>query len=209
MSVRLYGWPRSSASRVRWALEELGVPYEFVVLDGKKGEHRAPAYLAINPSGKVPGMVDGGQRYFESLAIILHLGETYGRERKLWPGDGPDGSARAEALCWTVWGTTELHAYMMQYLYHGLDTRVSYAPDQRSKATADYNKGQFSRLLDALDAQLAGRDHILGDFSLADIPSAWALIFGTSLGVALEGRANVARWLEACRARPALARLGE
>jgi glutathione S-transferase len=207
MSIRLYGWPRSSASRVRWALEELGLPYEFVVLDRAKGEHRAPPQLAINPSGKVPGMVDGGQRYFESLAMILHLGEAYGRERKLWPADGP---ARAEALCWTVWGTTELHAYMMQYIYHGLDSPVSYAPEQRSKATADYNHGQFLRLLDALDGQLAGRGYVLGgDFSLADITSAWALMFGTILGVSLEGRANVATWLESCRARPALARVDD
>jgi glutathione S-transferase len=208
VSIRLYGWPRSSATRVRWALEELGVPYELVVLDGAKGEHRAPEYLAISPSGKVPGMLDGEQRYFESLAMILHLGETCGRDRKLWPSPS-DASLRAEALCWSVWGTVELHGYMMQYLYHGLDTRVSYAPEQRSKATADYNHGQFRRALDALERQLTGRDFVLGDFSLADIPSAWALLFGTSLGVSLEGRANVARWVAACRARPALARLGE
>jgi glutathione S-transferase len=206
MSIRLYGWPRSSASRVRWALEELGVPYEVVVLDRAKGEHRAPPFLAINPSGKVPGMVDGGQRYFESLAILLHLGEAYGRERKLWPAEG---APRAEALCWTVWGTTELHGYLMQYLYHGLDTPVSYAPEQRSKAAADYNHGQVLRLLDALEGQLAGRAYMLGDFSLADIPSAWALRFGTMLGLGLEGRPNVTRWLAACCSRPALARLGE
>ena len=127
MSIRLYGWPRSTASRVHWALEELGVGYEYVTLDHKKGENRAPAYLAINPGGKVPGLVDGGQAYFESAAIILHLGETYGRERGLWPAAGA-GAARADALCWTVWGTTELHVYMMQWLYHGVDTPVSYAP---------------------------------------------------------------------------------
>ena len=81
MSIRLYSWPNSSGSRIHWALEELGVPYEHVVLDRAKGEHRAPAYLAINPNGKVPGLVDGGQPYFESLAILLHLAESYGRER--------------------------------------------------------------------------------------------------------------------------------
>src|SRR4030095_3134370 len=81
MSIQLYGWPRSTASRVHWALEELGVSYEYLQLDAKKGETRSPAYLAINPGGKVPGLVDGGQAYFESAAIILHLGETYGVER--------------------------------------------------------------------------------------------------------------------------------
>ena len=59
------------------------------------------------------------------------------------------GAAHAEALCWTIWGTTELHAYMMQWLYHGADTPVSYAAADRSKAAAGYNHGQYLRLLDA------------------------------------------------------------
>ena len=74
MSIRLYGWPNSTAARVHWALEELGVGYEYVTLDRKAGENRTPAYLAINPTGKVPGLVDDGQAYFESAAIILYLG---------------------------------------------------------------------------------------------------------------------------------------
>jgi len=205
MGIKLYGWPRSSASRVHWALEELGVPFELVTLDRHKGEHQAPAYLAINPNGKVPALVDDGQPYFESLAILLHLADTYGVDRALWPNKD-QGSARAEALCWTVWGGTELQSYMMQYLYHGLDTPVSYKPDQRSQATADYNHGQYRRLLDVLDARLEGRAFILGDFSLVDIPAAAALITGSFLGASLEGRANVEGWLDRCRARPALAR---
>ena len=66
MGIKLYSWPRSSASRVHWALEELGVPFELVTLDRHKGEHQAPTYLAINPNGKVPALVDDGQPYFES-----------------------------------------------------------------------------------------------------------------------------------------------
>ena len=204
MSLRFYTWPRSSGTGTHWALEELGVPYELVLLDRQKNENRTPAYLAVSPAGKVPAIVDDGQAYFESLAILLHLGEAYGRDTALWPATGP---ARADALCWSVWGTTELHAYMMQFLYHGLDTPVSYAPDQRSKATADYNHSQLLRLLDVLDERLGAREHLLGAFSLADIPAAQALMFGTALGLSLEGRANVERWLDRCRARPALARV--
>jgi glutathione S-transferase len=204
MGIRLYGMPNSTAGRVRWALEELGASYDYVELDRGKGETRTPEYLAINPTGKVPGLVDGGQRYFESAAIILHLGETYGRERGLWPAAEP---ARAEALCWTIWGTTELNAYMMQWLYHGCDTPVSYAPADRSRATADYNQGQFLRNLDALEARLSSGEYLLGGaFSLADIPGAAALLNGLALGGKFEGHRNVAAWLERCRARPAFRR---
>jgi glutathione S-transferase len=206
MGIRLYGWPNSTAARARWALEELGVAYEYTALDPRKGENRAPDYLAISPTGKVPGLVDGGQAYFESSAIILHLGETYGRERGLWPAAGP---ARAEALCWTIWSATELHAYQMQWLYHGADTVVSYAPAERSKASADYNHRQHLRNLDALDARLGGRDYLLGAaFSLVDVPAASSLLVGLALGVSVEGRKNVEAWLARCRARPALARAG-
>jgi len=201
MGIRLYGLPNSTASRVRWALEELGASYEYVELDRQKGDNRTPEYLAINPTGKVPGLVDDGQTYFESAAIILHLGEKYGCELGLWPAAGP---ARAEALCWTVWSTTELHAYLMQWLYHGVDTPVSYAAADRSRATAEYNHGQFLRNLDALEARLSGRDYLLGaGFSLADIPGASSLLTGLALGGDLEGRKNVMAWLDRCRSRPA------
>ena len=210
MSIRLYGWPRSTASRVHWALEELGVEATSTsTLDRKKGENRTPEYLAINPTGKVPGLVDGGQAYFESAAIILHLGETYGRERGLWPARGR-GAARAEALCWTVWGTTELHAYMMQWLYHGLDTLVSYAPADRSKATADYNHGQYLR--NARRARGAARRPRLhpgrGVLARRHPGRVGRCSSGSSLGGSVEGRKNVAAWLDRCRARPAFARIG-
>jgi glutathione S-transferase len=204
MSIRLYSWQPSSAPGARWALEELGVPYEYIELDRAKGEHRAAAYLAINPNGKVPALVDGGQPYFESLAILLHLGDSYGGKRGLWPSDA---TGRAEALCWSVWAITELRMYMMQYLYHGVDTPVSYAPADRSKASADYNHSQYSWMLDVLDRRLATRPYILGDaFSLADIPAAAVLMFGTMLGGGVEGRAHVEAWLARCRDRPALAK---
>ena len=148
----------------------------------------------------MPGLVDGGQAYFESAAIIIHLGETYGRERGLWPGGANAGAACAEALCWTVWGTTELHAYMMQWLYHGLDTAVSYAPADRSKATADYNHSQYQRMLDALEARLdRPRPHPGRAFSLADIPAASALLSGWTSAAASRA-AEHAAWLDRCRA---------
>jgi glutathione S-transferase len=78
--LKLYGGARSRASIVQWYLEELAVPYEFVKLDMQAGEHRQPAYLAINPIGKVPAIVDGDFHLWESGAILLYLAQKYGKQ---------------------------------------------------------------------------------------------------------------------------------
>ncbi|MBP5973769.1 glutathione S-transferase family protein [Brasilonema sp. CT11] len=77
--LKLYGGARSRASIVQWYLEELEVPYEFVKLDMQAGEHRQPQYLAINPIGKVPAIVDGDFQLWESGAILLYLADKYGK----------------------------------------------------------------------------------------------------------------------------------
>ncbi len=204
MAIRLYSWPNSSGTRISWALEELGVPYEYVQLDGKKNEHRTPQYLAINPHGKVPGLVDGELTLFESGAILLHLGGKYGVEKKLWPAGG--GQARADAICWTVWAVADFGNYMMQYAYHGLDSPVSYKPEDRSKACAEYNRSQFIRGLDALESRLNGREYLLGAFSLADIAAVSWLQLGSMFGIKLDTHPRVANWLKRCTERPACRR---
>ena len=89
MTIKLYTWPHSSGTKVEWALEELGLSYERVVLDRAKGEHRAPAYLAVHPSGRVPALVDGDTRVFESTAILAWLGERYGAQTRCRGRCGP------------------------------------------------------------------------------------------------------------------------
>jgi glutathione S-transferase len=78
--LKLYGGARSRASIVQWYLEELNIPYEFVMLDMQAGEHLQPSYRDINPFGKVPGIVDGDVTLWESGAILLYLAEKYGKE---------------------------------------------------------------------------------------------------------------------------------
>lgn len=77
--LKLYGGARSRASIVQWYLEELAVPYEFVLLDMQAQEHEKPDYLAINPMGKVPAIVDEDFKLWESGAILLYLAEKYGK----------------------------------------------------------------------------------------------------------------------------------
>ncbi len=82
MVLKLYGGARSRASIVQWYLEELGIPYEFVLLDMQSGEHLQPEYLKINPVGKVPAIVDGDFQLWESGAILVYLADKYGKAGK-------------------------------------------------------------------------------------------------------------------------------
>ena len=108
MSITFYYAPATSATRVHWALEELGISYQKVRLDLAKGEQKSPEFLELNPNGKVPALVDDGTPMFESLAIIIHLGEKYGVAKSLWPA--PGSAQSAEALMWAVWGTVTVTA---------------------------------------------------------------------------------------------------
>ncbi|KXZ47358.1 hypothetical protein GPECTOR_36g80 [Gonium pectorale] len=77
--IKLYTNPGSRGKITEWYLAELNVPHELVFLDMRKGEHKTPAFLAINPFGKVPAMTDGDLPLFESGAILLHLANKYGK----------------------------------------------------------------------------------------------------------------------------------
>lgn len=75
--LKLYGGNRTRATIVRWYLEELGLPYEYISLDLQGGEHRKPEFLALNPMGKVPTLTDGDYKIWESGAILLYLADKY------------------------------------------------------------------------------------------------------------------------------------
>ncbi len=99
---------RSIASRsvvALWMLEELGVPYRMETFDIRKGETRSPAYLALNPHGRVPMLVDGDIKVTETAAISLYLADRYGAGT-LAPR--LEDAARGPYLSWTVWATAVL-----------------------------------------------------------------------------------------------------
>ena len=99
--LKLYGGARSRASIVQWYLEELGVPSEFVLMDMQAGEHRQPAYLAINPMGKVPAIVDGDFQLWESGAILFYLAQKYGNL-----SSSPE--EQGKVLQWIIFGNATL-----------------------------------------------------------------------------------------------------
>lgn len=194
----------SSGARTHWALEELGVPYEYVQLDRSKGEHKTPEFLAINPNGKVPALVDDGIAYFESLAIALHLGERYGVERGLWPNEPKD---RAEALSWSVWALVELQYNFREYIYHGLASPISYKPEDQSKAAAQFNLERTKQNFAMLDKRLSDREYVCGAFTLVDTIFGSTLRFAKMMGVKIDGVPRVDAYVERLSKRPAIARI--
>ncbi len=99
--IKLYGGKRSRASIAQWYLEELQVPYEFVVLDMENGEHRKPEFLAINPMAKVPAIDDNGFYLWESGAILSYLSEQYDPEKR-------SPKKRAEINQWILFANSTL-----------------------------------------------------------------------------------------------------
>jgi glutathione S-transferase len=99
--LKLYGGAFSRASIIKWYLEELEVPYEFVLLDMQAGEHRQEDFLKINPFAKVPAIVDGDFQLWESGAILLYLTDKYGK-KPLTPEE------RAIYSQWVLFGNSTL-----------------------------------------------------------------------------------------------------
>lgn len=200
MSLVLYYAPWSSATTSLWALEELGVPFEKVKVDLKaKGTH-TPAFLKLNPNGRVPVLVHDGTPIFESIAIIAHLGETFGVEKKLYPAPG---LVRAQALQWLAWANVSLGAAVNRFMANTSD----HAPASMHNAeAAEAGKAEAERLLGILDDHLAGKPWMVGDgFTLVDAHLAGAAGWIGQIGFDLSKRSSIQAWIKRCQARPAFA----
>lgn len=203
MSIVFYRAPMSSASPVDWALGELAIPCERVTLDLAKGETRTPAFLAINPNGKVPTLVVDGQPMWEGLAIIQWLGDRFGVEKGLWPA--ASDPQRMEALTWSVWAYVSF-GQIVSRLWLTTSERM---PELRNAAMAELCRKEAHAHLAILEARLEGRDWLLGHaFSLVDVVVGSMLIFAEFAGVSFEEFPRVKAWLARGKDRPASRTIG-
>jgi len=220
--LRLYGTPQTRTFRPLWMLEELGIPYELVKTDFANGDTRVPEFLKINPNGHVPALVDGDLALFESMAINLYLAETYG-QGTLWPDSEAD---RARAVQWSFWVMTECEQPLFAVLFgqggpqfekwrawtETEEFRVTHpgvTPATRETAEAAARQGEAALQppLRVLNAQLEGRDHILGaSFSVADLDVASVWVTARLAQLDLRAYPNVDAWLARCTSRPAVVR---
>ncbi|MBB3955346.1 glutathione S-transferase family protein [Novosphingobium sediminicola] len=175
-------------------LEELGVPYKVTPISLTNQEQKTPEFLAVNPNGKIPALVDDGFAVFESGAILLYLAEKFGR---FIPADA---QGRSRAIQWVMWQVAGLGPMMGQATVFN-----RYFPEKLPSVIDRYTR-ESQRLLGVLDAALEGRDYLVGDYSIADI-ACFPWVRGHEwAGVTLDGLPNIARWMANIGARPAVQR---
>lgn len=191
MSLTIYGTAASRAFRVLWAAEELGLAYDHVRHHFAGPEVKGAAFLAINPMGAVPAIVDDGFPMFESLAINLYLARKAG---KLWPR-GLQGEGLAYQ--WTLFAGSEVDPHIGQWYAH-----TAYLPaDKRRPELAAEAAPKLERRLDALEAALAKREWLADDaFTIADLNLACVLFRAPAFG--LDRWPRTKAWHARCYARP-------
>jgi len=194
-------WGRATSSNVQkvmWTVAELGLAHERVDAGGQFGVVDTPQYRAMNPNGLVPVVEDDGAVLWESNSIVRYLAARYG-EGTLAPSDLRE---RAMADRWMDWLLSTV-APNWGVMFMGL---VRTPPSKRDTARIDAAVERLGETYRILDAQLAGRDYIMGDtLTIADIPLGMSLYRYFELGVARPALANLEAWYARLQARPAYA----
>ncbi|RYE93974.1 MAG: glutathione S-transferase family protein [Myxococcales bacterium] len=197
MSLVFYYAPMSTAEITRAVLAELGVPHEVVTVDLKAGGARTPEFLQLNPNGKVPVVVHDGEPVFESVAITIYLGETFGVVKGLFPAPGKE---RAKALKWLVWAHVSVGSSLAHLM---LSTSPLVPAEQHNAKAGEAARAQVERLLGVLDQALTGVDYLVGNrYSLVDTHLASFVGYVQMVGVDLTRFTAIGAWLGRCQQRP-------
>jgi glutathione S-transferase len=198
MSLIFYAAPMSTAVITEVVLAELGIPHEKVTVDLKAGESKKPAYLEKNPNGLVPTIDHDGELIWESVAITLYLGETFGVEKGLFPAPGP---ARARAMKWLVWGHVTLG---MAINIVARNTTKWYPEDERNAKQGESAKAEAHKCLGILDAALNKSPYLTGEtYTLADAHLHSLISWVGMVGIDLSTYEHISAWSKTCSERPA------
>jgi glutathione S-transferase len=200
--MKLYFAPRTRAIRPRWLLEELGVPYELIKLDLTRQENTTPEYLAVNPLGELPALVDGDVTLLESLAICLYLADRF-PEKQLAP---PMGSAeRGSYYQWMAFAEVSLDPAVMAFYRHAQLTEEKKASAHANEELARHEV-RLKALLDLIDMGLGGSEFLVGGaFTAADLVTASILHLANTLKL-LDGHPRLVEYVKHHAQRPAVRR---
>ncbi len=208
MGLKIHGIGASRASRPFWAALELGVPFEHVHQSYKNGATRTPDFLALNPNGHIPVVVDerpeGTVTVWESMACALYIARVHGRAdgQSITPATPRE---EAEALRWSFWTVTELEADALTVLMH----RLAMPEDQRKPELAEKAESRLKVPLAVLEQHLQaqqaqGQAHLAAArFTVADLCVASVVSWIRPAADLLARHPLAQAWLQSCLARPA------
>jgi glutathione S-transferase len=200
--VQLHYFPGNASLAPHMLLEEIGVPYELVLVDRANQAHKSPAYLKLNPNGLIPVLVDGDLVLYETAAICLHLADSH-PQAALVPALRT--AVRAHFYKWLMWLTNTLQATLIIYFY---PERWADEPQAVAQVKA-HAEAKIGVLLDQLDAELArhGKPWLLGE-GYSAVDSYALLMCRWTRGCARPARSlpHLGPYLQRVLARPAVLR---
>lgn len=192
--LKLYEFGPSRSIRARWTLQELGVEFASVPVNLFAAEHRAEAFLRINPAGKVPVLIDGDLVLIESVAIALYLADKF-PERQLIPRDL---AGRGRVQQWCLFAATEMEQPLWRIAKH----RRFYPRDKRIPEDIPLAEEDFVTAARVLDDHMRGRSFVADDtFTVADIVVAYTLDWANELNL-LDGMPTLRAYMERMYERP-------
>jgi glutathione S-transferase len=198
MTMVLHGFPMSpNTRRALLALEEVGADYRLEPVDLMTGAHKTDAYRKLNPTARVPTLVDGDYVLWESNAILVYLADQH--PDRLFAGTTP--AERGDVARWMFMNAAHLSPSLARIFAH----TIRLPEDQRIPRIVEESRAEVDRSLRAIELHLtsAGEREYLGRaFGIADLSIAPTLGYAPMLGVSLDGFPAVASWLARIQARP-------
>lgn len=195
--IELYTAATPNGWKASVALEEMGLEYTVKPVNLLKGEQKASEFLAMNPNGRIPVIVDkseGDHVVFESGAIMIYLAEKTGM---FLPNDN---KGRSKVLQWLMFQMGGVGPMMGQanVFYRYLEEKIPVAIDRY--------QNEVRRLFEVLDGHLANNEYLVDDYSIADMANwCWVRTYEWS-GASIDGLDNLTRWKNSIEARPAARR---
>jgi glutathione S-transferase len=192
--LRIYGIARTRAFRALWMANEVELDYEHLPIEIGDAGARSPEFLAINPNGRLPFIVDNGFVLFESLAITLYLAKKHSNGN-LYPS-----ALEGEALAWqwSLWAVTEVDRGVNIWSLHAIRLPLA----ERDAVKRDEALKVLVAPFKMLDAVVAKQQYLLGpDFTVADLNV--AAVISRAIDMDLSAVPNLKAWLARCLERPA------
>ena len=194
MNLRIYGVARTRAFRALWIAEELQLAYEHVPVEIGEAGARGPEFLALNPNGRLPIIVDGEFVLPESLAITLYLAKKYALGT-LYPAALED---EARLWQWSFWAVAEVDRGVNIWSLHAIRLPL----DERDAALRDEALGVLAAPFKVLDTAVSQNPYLLGsDFTVADVNV--AAVINRAVDMDLSPWPHLKDWLTRCLERPA------